>query len=477
MMLKKLFSHTFIYGFANQIPKIAGVFSLPFITKYLTEEDYGIFGVIISYIAAIEVLASLGLRVTLVNTFYKHPNWYTKIWQEIYGFLMIWNLVFLVFEVIFLWLLMPKEVDNVPLIIFLNVGAGLFFGPTAMLGSTFFQIKQKPFAIAMRTITFGTLTVILNIYFIAHLKMGYLGWFYSIFIVSVLNNASYFYPLFYTYKLQPIFKISYRRIRSYLKVTLPTIPHYYSTFLLNTSDKIVMQQLSVPISDIGKYNAAYTVGNLFNSLGMVSGFAITPLMNECYKKKDEKGARELVFVLQAVFFLASFLVCLWLKEIFQILIKNEALAATYPLGIVLVMAYNYRAMYYGAINKLFYLEKTQILWKITFIAGLTNVIMNFIFIPIFGYKAAAVTTFISLMFMGYSGYFLKDFKENCNINYYPIHWIIATIGLTVVCYALRDIPFLYKTIVSAVSLICLLFLSWSFFIKKRTVKSQMDENS
>lgn len=471
-MIKKLFSHTFIYGFANQIPKIAGLFSLPFITKYLTAEDYGIFGVVTSYIAAIEVFGSLGLRITLVNTFYKHPNWYTKIWREIYGFLMIWNIVFLLFKVLFLWVFMPKEVDNVALVIFLNVGASLFFGPTAMLGSTFFQIKQKPVAIAMRTAIFGTLTVLLNIYFITYLKMGYLGWFYSIFIVSVLGNASYFYPLFHTYKLKPIFKISYKRIKSYLRVTLPTVPHYYSTFLLNTSDKLVMERLSVPIDDIGKYNAAYTVANFSNSLGVVSGFAITPLMNECYKNKDEKGARELVFVLQAVFFLGSFIICLWLKEIFGLLIKNKVLATTYPLGIILVMGYNYRAMYYGAINKLFYLEKTAILWKITFIAGVTNVVMNLIFIPIFGYKAATITTFISLMFMGYSGYFLKDFKENCTINYHPVQWMAATVALTVMCYALRDVPLIYKIVISVVFLTLLLYLSRAFYIKKKTNSNQ-----
>lgn len=451
-MLKKLFSHTFIYGFANQIPKIAGLFSLPFITQYLTEQDYGIFGVITSYVAAIEVFSSLGLRVILVNTFYKHPNWYKKVWRELYGFLMIWNLVFLIFKILFLWLLLPQEVDNVPLIIFLNIGAGLFFGPTATIGFVFFQVNQKPVSIALRTAVFGSLTVAMNVLFIAHLKMGYLGWFYSIFITSVLTNMSYFYPLFYKYKIVPIFKISMRRIKAYLKITLPTVPHYYSSFLLNSSDKIVMGRLSVPIGDIGKYSAAYTVGNFFNSIGMVSGFAINPLMNECYKNKDEKGARELVFVLQGVFFVASFLACLWLKEIFQLLIKNDTLAATYPLGIIIVMAYNYRAMYFGAINKLLYLEKTQILWKITFIAGLSNVLLNLFLIPVFGYKIAAVTTFVSLMFMGYSGYFIKDFKENCKVNYYPFLWVSATVVLAVVSYMLRDISTVNKIVVSIIAM-------------------------
>lgn len=471
-MIKKLFSHTFIYGFANQIPKIAGIFSLPFITKYLTEEDYGIYGLIISYIGAIEVFSSLGLRIILVNTYYKHTNWYIKIWREIYGFMMIWNLVFILFKTLFLLVLLPDQVQNVPLVIFLNVGAGIIFGPTAEIGSTFFQINQKPFSIGMRTIGFGTLTVLLNIYFISFLKLGYLGWFYSLFIVSVLGNASYFYPLFFTYKLRPIFKISYRRIKSYLKITLPTIPHYYSSFLLNTSDKIVMQQMKVPINDIGKYNAAYTVGNFFNSIGMVSGFAITPLMNECYKNKDEKGARELVFVLQLVFFMVSFVICIWLKEIFQLLIKNRTLALTYPLGIVIVMAYNYRAMYYGAINKLLYLEKTKILWKITFVAGLTNVLMNMILIPLFGYKIATVTTFISLMFMGYSGYYINDFKKNSTVNYYPFLWLLATCFLTVISFFLKDITLVYKIICTLISLLISAYLLYYLLLKIKKVKTK-----
>ena len=104
-------------------------------------------------------------------------------------------------------------------------------------------------------------------------------------------------------------------------------------------------------------------------------------------------------------------------------------------------------------------------------AGVTNVIMNFILIPIFGYKVAAVTTFISLMFMGYSGYFLKDFKNNNTVNYYPLRWITGTIALTILCYAVRDIPLLYKIIISVISLGCLLFLAKAFLVKKKQIQS------
>jgi len=128
-------------------------------------------------------------------------------------------------------------------------------------------------------------------------------------------------------------------------------------------------------------------------------------------------------------------------------------------------------MYFGSINKLFYLEKTTVLWKISFIAGVANVIMNFIFIPIFGYKVAAVTTFISLMFMGYSGYFLKDFKENCNINYYPFYWIAGTIILTILSYLIRDIALVSKMVISLAAFCLLVFLTWHFLVKKKSIRN------
>lgn len=45
-MFKKLVSHSLIYGIALQMPKLAALLALPFTTVYLTEVDFGVFGVI-----------------------------------------------------------------------------------------------------------------------------------------------------------------------------------------------------------------------------------------------------------------------------------------------------------------------------------------------------------------------------------------------------------------------------------------------
>ncbi len=434
-MLKKLFSHTAIYGLAPQITKIASFFSLPLITAELTELDYGVAGVLAAYTAAISVLATLGLRMVLVNSFFKSPGQYKWVWRQIYGFLTLWTFLYAIILSILIYFVVPQEaIENRWTILLLNVGPLIFFGQTSVICTTYYQLKQKPLQIAIRSIIFGFLSIGLNVLFIVEYKMGYMGWFWSSFIVGLLSNASYYYPLNFKLKLKPIFNFKRRLIKNSLKVSLPMVPHYYSGYLLNSSDKMVMDVMQVGTGNIGKYNVAYTVGSVMNSLGTASGLAIGPILIKFYKDRKEELAKNLVFILQISFFLITFGLCIWMKELFSFLIRNEELAQMYYLGIIIVMAYNYRPMYLGFSTKTMYNEKTNIMWKVTLGAGLINVLLNLMLIPFFGFEVAAVTTFVAYMFMGYAGYYFKVFKEINSAKYYPVFWVLLTIALTVLAY-------------------------------------------
>ena len=99
------------------------------------------------------------------------------------------------------------------------------------------------------------------------------------------------------------------------------------------------------------------------------------------------------------------------------------------------MSYSYRPIYIGCTGVLFYKEKTSMLWKITFIAGLISVIGNIIFIPIYGVNAAALITFISLLYMGFAGFMFDAVKANNKANLKPSMWfIINVLSLLIVCY-------------------------------------------
>ncbi len=440
-MFKKLFSHIIIYGFAPQIPKVAQFFILPVITKDLTETDFGVAGILTAYTSSIAVLAFLGLRVVLVNTFFKSPNHYKWAWRQIYGFATLWNFVYaLLLGLLIYWIVPEEAYENRWLITLMNVAPLVIFGPVGIIGATYFQLKQKPLQIGLRTAVFGILTVLLNLYFISYLKLGYMGWFWSSLIATVLSNASYYYPINFEFGLKPILNFKWRLIKQSLKVSLPTVPHYYSGYLLNSSDKMVMDVLEVSVDKIGKYNAAYTVGNIFQQLGMAAGYAVGPMMMQKFKEGKDIVARNLIFGLQFAFFVLTFLMSIWLKELFSFLLRSPGLAQMYSLGIIIVMGYNYRPMYMGSTSKLFFVEKTNIVWKVTFVAGLINVILNSIFIPIYGFEVAAYTTFISLLFMGYIGFFIPSIKEVNGTDYHPFKWLLLTCGLTIGAHFIVDFP-------------------------------------
>ena len=129
----------------------------------------------------------------------------------------------------------------------------------------------------------------------------------------------------------------------------------------------------------------------------------------------------------------------------------------YILAIIIIMSYSYRPMYLGANNRLFYIEKTKVLLKISFVAGLANVLMNLIFIPIYGFEVAAITTYVSLMYMGYSGYYLKVFKDNNNLNYYPLLWLLTTLILTISAIYIVELDLVIKVLVNII-------LAFVFFV-------------
>lgn len=452
-MLKKLFSHTAIYGLAPQIPKIVGIFILPITTKYLTKTDFGIYTVLTAIIAAVSIFSNLGLNIVLGNMLIKSPNQYKWGWRQIYGFLTLWNIPYCIFLGLIIYISLPPETaGNTWEIIISNVAPVVLFGATSLLGTTYYIYKQKPLQIALRSTATGIITMGLNLLFIAYYKMGYLGWFYSGAIGQLFFQLSYWIPLNLKLGMRPIFNFKWSFIKQNLKISLPTVPHYYGGYLINSSDRVVMDKVGVGIGDTGLYGAASQIANPVQLAGVAAGQAINPILYQSYKEKKEKNARNFVFLFQILLLSGTFLLSIWIKEIFPFLIKNKELQAAYPTALILIMSYSYRAMYYGANNRLFYYEKTKVLLKITFVAGLANLLLNIIFIPIWGYQVAAYTTFAALMYMGYIGYYLKVFKETNKEDYYPMFWLILTIILTISAYFICELSFAWRSIVTTITI-------------------------
>ena len=471
-MIKKLFSHTALYGLAPQLPKIASLFVLPIITKYLTEEDYGIAGLVGAYTTALDVLQSLGISVILANSFYKQPGTYKWLWRQLHGFISLWSIPYGFLLATVLYFGIPEAASQNRLwIILLNVAPPMFFSTTQIIVFRYYQMSGQPQPLAVRAVALGVLTVLLNLYFIAELQLGYMGWFLSTFVSSVLNFIIFAYLIYVEVGLTPIFNFKWRTIKKSLKVSLPTVPHYYSAYLLDSSDRLVLDWLRVGTSNVGLYSFASNFGSYFSALGNAVGFAVNPMYINFLKQAETNSAvyhqaRALTFFVQSGFLGLVFLAGLWMREVFYLLVSNDELREIYPLAIIIVAGYAYRPMYLGASALLFYHERTARLWQISFVAGAANVLLNLIFIPMYGYQAAALTTFAALMYMGYSGYFIRDYQAVKNLNYYPLRWLAITCSTATLSYYLRDIDIRYKIVIT----VTILAVGLGYFAKSNTKK-------
>ena len=453
-MLKELFKGSAIYGIAPFVPKILSVLLLPILTRYLTSTDYGIIGTITSITFAVQALQDLGIRVLLPNYFYKCRCQYKVVWREIYGFLSFWMIVFAVIQAFLLYIFIPVEAQqNIWWIIILGNFSTVFFGPTAMIGQMYYQLNLKPTPVAVRVVLSGVVTILTNFICVVVFKWGYMGAYVGSFAGTFIANLTYWPVVNFKLKLSPIYSFKWQTVTKILKVSIPTIPHYYSAYLMNSSNVVAMNFYNRPQAEIGKLTMAQSINAMFDTLINAINQVFGPLSYQ-YIRDDNKGEmKRLLFTYLLMAYTFTFLYSLWSREVYDILISNDELAATYKYSIILVMALNYRPIYVYCVNYFFYYENTIKVLGITFMAGIVSCLFYFSATPFLGVYAALIGFYLGCVYMGYCGYFYYFYKSH---TIYHIKWYlfaILQVVLTFGVYYCVDLSLLYKLLISIVFLI------------------------
>ncbi|MXV39005.1 oligosaccharide flippase family protein [Flavobacteriaceae bacterium Ap0902] len=470
-MYKKLFSHSLIYGLAPYIPYLASIFILPLTTPHLTAFDFGVFGIVMSYLGFLNVLQYLGLHVNFNNSFFYSRLRYKWLWRQIYGFLYIWNFVFSIIIAIIIYFILPTEImADYSLIAILTVIPFVLFGPIDLIARSFYQLNKKPFPIVVRSVVFGLMTGLLNLIFIKYLQMGYMGWFWSLAIVKCLTALSWIYPIIIKEKITPIYNFKKTTIKRSLSVSLPLVPHANALMLLNQSDRVVMDFMNVSANQIGVYTAAYNLGSTVDAIGNGYNKAITPFFYQLLKEKKERQIRQLIFISQIAFFLIGLVFSLIAKEFMEFLIRNDELNNMYPLMVVIAMAVIFKPMYIASTIRYFYFEKTKLFAIYSLAAGIINILLNIIFIPIFGIEAAAFSTFVGFMLLSYSRFWPKSFKELSPLPYYEHFWMIASVVVCLLGYYMSQLDLNIRIIIFLITFILLMPVFYFIYKKTRQVK-------
>ncbi len=413
-----------LFTAAPFLPKIINVFLLPIMTQYLTDVDFGIAGTISAYTQSIGAFATLGLQIVLQNSFFKTPIEYKNTWRQIYGFLKLWMILYAVIQAILLFFFIPEEaIDNKWWIILLSQFSTVFFGPTGTIGNAYYIYNKESVPVVWRSVTASILTILVDFVLIVYLRLGYMGWYVGTFVGTFFTNASYWYVVRYKLDIKPNYRFQWPVIKHALSVGVPTIPHYYTNYLLEGSGRMVMDQYGVSQGKIGQVSISQQIGGIFQA-GM-SGFnsAIAPYQMEALREKNSHRINLLATVFTIGVFVVAFILSIWSKELFRLLLSNESLQSAYPYFILYIMALCYRPLYTNVSNYYFYYERTKQLLLITFMSGCIAIVLYIIFMPIIGVRAFLFGHYVACLYFGYAGYLYKGYREN-ETNRLPVGWFL-----------------------------------------------------
>ena len=457
---KTILKNSVLFSMAPFLPKIINVFLLPIMTAYLTDVDFGISGTISAYSSAISAFAALGLTVVLQNSFFKTPLEYKHIWRQIYGFLKIWMIVFACFQALLLYFCIPEEAaSNRWWIIILTNFSTVFFGPTGTIGSSYYIYTKQSVPVVWRSVMASVITVLVDFVLIVYLRWGYMGWYVGTFAGTFFSNASYWYVVNKKLDLKPDYHFEWKTIKNALKVGIPTIPHYYTSYLLEGSGRMVLDQYNVPQGEIGRVSISQQIGDMFQQ-GMTGlNNAVSPFFMQGIKDNDNKKIKTIAYLFVSFIFALAFFLALWSKEIFWILLKNEALRSAYPYFIAYIMALCYRPMYLVVSNYYFYYERTPQLLLITFVSGCIAIVFYIAFTPLMGAWAFLTGHYLSCLYYGYAGYLFSGFRKNTAFRMPCIIILIIQIVLTAAAFLLVDMLWVKIALTAIAAIVAV----WAFF--------------
>ena len=230
-----------------------------------------------------------------------------------------------------------------------------------------------------------------------------------------------------------------------LKISVPLILHGAALNILSNSDRIMITWLA-DASQAGIYSLVY-------SLGMVT-YAITVSIDGIWipwftNKMKENSYDEINYITKDYIKLITYIMCALIivsPEILKILASKSYWEGIKLIPIIIVA--NFLFFAYNIYSNLeHYYKKSNQITALTILAAVLNLVLNYIFIPKFGYVAAAFTTAFSyfVIFILHSIY-----SKKLNSNVFSIKmFILPIIEIIIFCalfYLLTDRPIIRWTV-------------------------------
>ena len=386
--LKKLLSNTAILGAGTFISKVLVFLLMPLYTACLSSEQFGIADILMQTANLIIPVAVLGIseglfRFTIDANSEERKQVFTLSLLTLFvGMLPLAALIqiFRLFSVYdgYVWL-----------VFFYICSANLH-----LLVANYVRGCDKTKVFAIQGIINTSLVIIFNVTFLVVFDMGVMGYVLSVVLADFLVSLGliFFCKLYRDVSFRDINKSLLKKL---LKFSIPYIPLTLMWTITSVSDRfVILATLGENAESInGLYAAAYKLPTLITIAGgiFIKAWHISSVSEDANERSSFFGGVYKNYT-SIMFVGAGCLVAL--SRIFTRLLLNESYYESWKYVPVLAIAMIFSA-FSEFLGSVYFVGKKSSRSLITAAAGaVTNIILNFALIPIFGAMGAAVATAI-----------------------------------------------------------------------------------
>ena len=463
MSTRKIVTNTFYYGVVPKLTMLLSIVILPLTTPFLTTYDYGIYGVMTSYTSLFVSIAPLGLHVHLTNSFFEKPRHYHLVWGRVLMMVLLSSFLFGLINMGILLFTLPMGASAEGLLLCMVGSVPIFLLANGLLAQHLFPLVERPKPLVLTNLSGSVLGMLVSFVLIYFLKLGYWGLVASGVVSGIFTFTVFVKFVWSDYDIRPIWDRNWKRVRQMLKIALPLVPHTLGFVLLTSSARIVMSQYHVSYDEIGLFSHGSSMSDYAVVVTSALVMALSPQIQRFFRSADFRSYRKLYFLCQAVALVTSFLICVWMPEIYALLIWNESLAQSSDIACLLCFA-NVVFAFYTFMSAPVFIEKNtmQLLWLV-FVPGILNFVLCYTLIPVFGYRAAIYSTIVAywsqLMIPFFVGYYKGSVRQWLGARRLILVILLVILADLLIANQIMHTELWVKMIVSAVAVISL----WYFY--------------
>ena len=381
----------------NAIQKGISLLSTPIFTRLLTPEQYGTYTVYQSWYQIISIFATLNLFYGVFNNgMTKFPNDKRTFTSSMQGLSTT-----LTVALFCIYLIRPSfwnELLELSSLYVFAMFAELLFAPAFNFWAAYERYDYKYRKLVVVTIIMAIGSPLLGIIAVINTEYKAEARVLSFVLVQVCIGLIFY--IFNAYKGKRFFHKEYWKFA--LVFNIPLIPHYLSSTILNQADRLMISSM-IGKKEAAIYSVAYNVGTMMTIIVTAIHNSFTPYMYKNIKGNNLAGIRKNSKPVILIVGLACVAAMVFGPEIIAIFADKDYYEAVWVIPPVACAVF-FKFLYPLFSNVEFYYEKTGFVMVASCIGAVANIILNYIFIPIFGYLAAGYTTLFCYILYSFAHY-------------------------------------------------------------------------